>query len=176
MNRLTSASWPAGIVAVILAGPAVAATKTSEHLYRLDADEPRPAATLEDVAMLIGSWQGEAFGKTFEESWSTPSNGSMVGMFKLMDGDEISFYELLLLVEEEGSVSMKVKHFNADFTAWEDKPDYVTFEFVSADDDAVHFSGLSFYRVSDDEMVGYISMRYGDEVREEKLTYKRVQP
>ena len=28
---------------------------------------------------------------------------------------------LLLLVEEEGSLSLKVKHFNADFTAWEDK-------------------------------------------------------
>jgi hypothetical protein len=98
----------------------------------------------------------------------------MVGSFKLIEDDVVKFYELMLLVEEEGSVSMKVKHFNADFTAWEEKPDYVTFRFISADERSVRFSGLSFERVSENEMVAYLAMRSGDELREEKLTFKRV--
>ena len=97
----------------------------------------------------------------------------MIGFFKLMDGDDVVFYELLLLVEEQDSLSLKVKHFNADFTAWEDKPDYVTFRFVKSDDDAIHFSGISFYRIDDDTMHAYLVMRSGDEVREEKLVYRR---
>ena len=41
--------------------------------------------------------------------------------------DGVEFYELLLLTVEEGSLSLKVKHFNADFTAWEAKDEAVRF-------------------------------------------------
>ena len=45
-----------------------------------------------------------------------------------------------------------------------------------AEDAAVHFSGLSFYRINDDEMHSYLTFRDGDSVREEKLVYRRVAP
>ena len=122
---------------------------------------------------MVGNWAGEAFGGTFEEGWNPPSAGSMIGFFKLMGDEAVAFYELLLLVEEEGSLSLKVKHFNPDFTAWEDKEDYIRFRFIKAEEDAVHFSGLSFYRIDDDTMHGYIVMRSGEEIREEKLVYRR---
>ena len=152
---------------------AAAQSQRTEHTFRLDDPEARPPATLDDVSWLVGSWVGEAFGATFEEVWNPPSAGSMVGLFKLLDGDEVAFYELLLLVEEAGSLSLKVKHFNPDFSAWEEKTDYVDFRFVRAEANAIHFSGISFYRIDDDEMHGYIAMRTGDEVREEKLVYRR---
>jgi hypothetical protein len=129
---------------------------------------------LEDVAWLAGSWKGEAFGSTFEEVWNPPSAGSMVGMWKLMSDGEVVFYELMLIVEEEGSLSLKVKHFTDDFVAWETKEDFVRFRLVSFDENAVHFSGLSFYRISDDEIQGFITMHSKGEVREESLTYRRV--
>jgi hypothetical protein len=152
---------------------AAAQSQRTEHTFQLDDPENRPAATLDDVAWLVGNWSGEAFGQTFEEHWNPPSGGSMIGFFKLMNGDEVSFYELLLLVEEEGSLSLKVKHFNPDFTAWEDKQDYVDFRYIMSDDNAVHFSGISFYRVDDDNMIAYIVFRSGDDIREEKLVYRR---
>ena len=148
-------------------------TPRTEHTLKLDDPDNRPAATLEDVAWLVGSWSGEAFGNKFEEVWNPPSAGSMIGFFKLLGGDEVVFYELLLLVEEQGSLSLKVKHFNADFTAWENKEDYVTFRFVKAEQDALHFSGIGFYRVDEDTMHAYLRMRSGDEIREEKLVYRR---
>lgn len=161
------------VVAVAL-GDAAAQSPRTEHTYKLDDPDMRPAATLEDVSWLVGSWEGEAFGNTFEEVWNPPSAGSMVGMFKLMDGDEVSFYELMLLVEEAGSLSLKVKHFNADFTAWEEKEEFVTFRFVRKEDSAVHFSGISFYRVGADEIHAYLVLRGKDGIREEKLNYRRL--
>ena len=150
-----------------------AQSQRTEHTFQLDDPDSRPAATLDDVSWLVGNWSGEAFGNTFEEGWNPPSAGSMIGFFKLMDGDKVVFYELLLLVEEEGSLSLKVKHFNPDFTAWEEKADYVTFRYIKSDDNAVHFSGISFYRVDDANMIGYIVFRNGNEIREEKLVYRR---
>jgi len=158
---------------IFLAQVSLAQSQRTEHTFKLDDPGNRPAATLDDVSWLVGNWSGEAFGSSFEEGWNPPSAGSMIGFFKLMDGDAVVFYELLLLVEEEGSLSLKVKHFNADFTAWEEKADYVTFRYVKSDEDAVHFSGISFYRVDDDTLNAYIVMRSGDEVREEKLVYRR---
>ncbi len=162
------------VLALLLAGhTTMAQSQRTEHTFKLDDPESRPAATLDDVSWLVGNWSGEAFGSTFEEGWNPPSAGSMIGFFKLMDGDDVVFYELLLLVEEEGSLSLKVKHFNADFTAWEEKADYVTFRYIKSDDVAIHFSGISFYRIDENTMDGYIVFRNGEEVREEKLVYRR---
>lgn len=145
----------------------------TEHTYKLDDPGYRPAATLDDVAWLVGSWSGEAFGGSFEEAWNPPSGGSMVGMFKTLNGDNIGFYELMLLVEEEGSLSLKVKHFSTEFSAWEEQKDFVIFRFVRADERAIHFSGFSLYRINDNEIHGYIVIREGDVIREEKLVYIR---
>jgi hypothetical protein len=162
--------------ALIFTSAALAQSQQTDHTYVLDNPENRVPGTLDDVAWLVGSWAGEAFGGTFEETWNPASLGTMVGMFKVMGDGEISFYELMLLAEEEGSLSLKVKHFSADFAAWEDKEDYLNFRLVKAEDAAVHFSGLSFYRINDDEMHSYLTFRDGDSVREEKLVYRRVAP
>ena len=161
-------------VALLLIGAnGVAQTQHTGHTYRLDDPDARPPATLDDVSWLVGSWVGEAFGSTFEQVWNPPSAGSMVGFFKLMRDGQVVFYEILLLVEEEGSLGLKVKHFDADFTAWEEKGDYVNFRFIRAEPDALHFSGISFYRVDTETMHAYMAMRRGDEVHEEKLVYRR---
>ena len=161
-------------VALLYVGTAAAQSQRTEHTLKLDDPENPPAATLADASLLVGSWTGTAFGGSLEEVWNPPSAGSMVGFFKLVHDDEVSFYEILLLAEEEGTLNLKVKHFNADFSAWEEKEDHVTFRFIKAEENALHFSGISFYRINDDEMHAYIVMRSGDEVREEKLVYHRA--
>ena len=154
-------------------GIASAQSQRTDHTYKLDDPDSRPPATLADTAMLVGSWTGTAFGGTIEETWNPPSAGSMVGLFKLMHDDAVSLYEIMLIVEEEGTLNFKVKHFNADFSAWEDKEDYVNFRFIKAEEDALHFSGISFYKVGENELNAYLVMRNGDEIREEKIVYRR---
>ncbi len=151
-----------------------AQTPRTEHTYRLDDGATQPSAMLTDVAWMVGSWYGEAFGGTFEEAWNPASAGSMVGFFKLMDDTKsVSFYELMLLVEEEGSLNLKVKHFTDAFVAWEEKEDYVTFRLVNIEDGVVHFSGLSFHRINDDEIHAYLALHDEEKLWEEKLVYHR---
>jgi hypothetical protein len=121
----------------IIALPVLAQSVRTEHTFALDDPENRPPATLDEVSWFAGVWSGEAFGGTFEEVWNPPSEGSMVGMFKLMDDEGVSFYELMLFVEEEGSLSFKVRHFNPDFTAWEGKEEVPVLRFIMSDDNAL---------------------------------------
>jgi len=160
-------------LAMLVVGAANAQSQHTEHTLKLDDSEARPPATLADVEWLVGSWAGPAFGGTAEEVWNPPSAGSMLGMFKLVQDGEVTFYELLALVEQEGSLELKVKHFNADFTAWETKEDYITFRFISADDNVIHFSGISFYRVNEDEIHVYLALHNEEKTWEEKLVYIR---
>ncbi len=168
MNKI-----PAALLGAVLSLPLLAAEPRTEHTFQLSEGEERPAATIEDAGLLVGSWSGTAFGGRFEAAWNPPSAGTMIGFFKLLGDDGVTFYELLLLSVEDGSLSLKVKHFNPDFTAWEEKADYVNFRLVKKEDDALHFGGISFYRRGDDAIDGYIVMRNGDEVTEHHLRYER---
>lgn len=161
------------IVAACLGAAAWSAEPRTEHTYRLEPGEAAPRATIEDARWLAGSWTGTAFGQSFEEVWNPPSAGTMVGFFKLFGDDGVTFYELLLLSVEDDTLSLKVKHFNADFTAWEDKADFVDFRLVKIEENALHFSGLSFYRRGDRSMDGYIVMRDGEALQEHHLVYER---
>ena len=154
-------------------GVALSAEPHTEHTFSLEDGENRPAATLDDAAFLVGSWTGTAFGQRFEEVWNAPSAGSMIGHFKLYDGDEISFYELLLMTVEEGTLSLKVKHFNPDFSAWEEKEDFVNFRLVKRSENELHFSGISFYKRGAGRVDGYIVMRNEGEIKEHHLRYER---
>lgn len=165
----------AALVSLLAAQNTWAVEPHTEHTLKLSEGETAPAATLSDAAWLAGSWKGTAFGSQFEESWSVPSADSMVGYFKLFSEDEgVKFYELMLLTVDEGTLSLKVKHFNADFTAWEEKADFVDFRLVKLEDDALHFSGLSFYRRDENHIDAFIVMRDGDEISEHELKYIRA--
>lgn len=153
---------------------ASAQQKNTEHTFKLDG-ETLPAANIKDVAWLSGNWQGTAFGSSFEEVWNPPSAGSMVGMYKVFDQKKgVSFYELMLIVREKQGLTLKVKHFSPDFGGWEDKDSFVSFPLIRADDNEIHFAGLSFYKINENEMTGYIAIGQRDGgIKEEKLTYVR---
>ncbi len=143
------------------------------NILRLDESKPRAAATLDQIAWLQGPWEGEAFGGTFEEVWSAPSAGTMMGMWKLLDDGEVSFYELQLLVEEEGSLTLKVKHFHPDFKAWEDKAEYTTFPLVRLTEEGAFFDGLTFKRQGPDRLQVFLAIQQEGKVQEVELVYRR---
>ena len=153
---------------------APAAEQQTEHLYRLADGEPHPEATLEDASWLVGSWTGKAFGERFEEVWNPPSSGSMVGMFKLFGDDGVSMYELMMITVEDGTLSLKIRHFDPDFTAWEDKDEDVTLRLVRKEDDALHFGTISFYRRNEDRIDAYVLFEDGDKVFEQPIVYQRL--
>ena len=165
----------AALSGFLQAPPSAAQSAYTEHTLRLDDPARRPAATIDDFAWLAGHWRGEGLGGTIDEVWSPPLGPTMICAFKLSKADTVSFYELAALVEEENSVSMWVKHFNPDFTGWEEKTDKVIFPLVRLEPEALYFEGLTFRRTSNDEMDVYLAFgSRGGEVREIKLVYRRT--
>ena len=69
----------------------------------------------------------------------------MVGTFVQETADgSIMFTEHMYLMEQDGSLVVKLKHFNPDLTGWEDKDGMVTFRLLSAEPCAVYFNALTF--------------------------------
>lgn len=172
-TRIASLAIAMVIALHMLSGTALAAESRTEHTMKLSDGEDSPVATLADASWLVGSWTGTAFGQTFEEVWNPPSAGSMVGLFKLFNENEVAFYELLLLSVEDGTLSLKVKHFNPDFSAWEEKGDFVDFRLVRVEEGALHFSGISFYKRDDDRLDAYIVLHNESGTQEHELVYER---
>ncbi len=137
----------------------VAPIPLTEHTLHLEDGAHAPAASLADVAWLVGSWKGEAFGGRVEELWAPASGGTMVGLFKLLKDGSPTMYEIAWIVEEGGSLTFKLKHFYADLTAWEEKDELISFPLVSSTDDAVYFGGLTFRRKGEDELVAYLALQ-----------------
>ena len=44
---------------------------------------------------------------------------------------------------------------------------------MKIEENAIHFSGISFYRIDENRIEVYLVYRTKDSVREEKLTYRR---
>ena len=71
-----------GLAFALLALPVSAQQPVAltQHTFRLAPGQASPPATIADVAFLVGHWTGEGLGGTFEEVWTAPKKGVMVGM------------------------------------------------------------------------------------------------
>jgi hypothetical protein len=63
-----------------------------------------------------------------EDTWSPPSNGTMIGMYREMPDGKTTFYEFLMLSEENGAIVLRMKHFDEKFAGWEEKNQSVIFD------------------------------------------------
>jgi hypothetical protein len=84
--------------------------------------------TLADLRFLAGAWTGAAGGTIVEEHWSTASNHTMIAMYREMEKDHTTFYEFLVLSDEDGKVVLRMKHFDKNLTGWEEKDQSVLFD------------------------------------------------
>lgn len=115
--------------------------------------------TLENVEWISGNWKGEAFGGITEEHWSKPSGGSMMATFKLIDKGEVVFYEIEIIREVNNSLLLQLKHFDNDLKGWETKDETVDFPLKEITANKVIFEGMTFERVSDNEMTIYVDIQ-----------------
>ena len=152
-----------------------AQTDDKSKTLKLSDVDAMPEATIADAAWIAGNWRGDLFGGVGEEIWSKPLGGAMMGMFKHVVGDAVTFYELMTIVEESNSLILKLKHFNADLTAWEEKEEMVDFPLVKMTSNAIFFDGYTFQKKDDNTIQCYLrSQKKGEEVTEVGWVFKRV--
>jgi hypothetical protein len=157
------------VVLAVAGASARGQERLSEHTLALAADAKPAPATIADVAWLAGRWTGDGLGGRSEETWGAPVGGSMVGMFRLSRDGKPVFYEIMTFVEREGSVLLRLKHFNPDLTGWEEKDQTVDFPLVSKGEGVLHFRGLTFRREDAGRLTIYLSLKQKDGTRREEV-------
>lgn len=105
------------------------------------AARPATDAVLADVAWMSGRWLLNEEGTLSEESWSLPAGDSMVGTWRLSVKGRVRVVELLTLVEEEGKVVLRLRHFDGRGIAWEEKDSPLVLPLVSKGKDLAVFEG-----------------------------------
>ena len=129
---------------------------------------------IENCAWIAGNWRGEAFGGQTEENWSEPSGGSMMATFKLINDGQVSFYEIEIIREVENTLILQLKHFNNDLKGWETKDETVDFPLKKITATKVVFEGMTFEKVSDNEMNVHVDIKNKKgEVDVVKFNYKK---
>lgn len=136
-----------------------------EHPMR---DAP-PATGVPDVGLgslawlAGGTWTGEAFGGTVEETWLPPRGGQMVGVFRSARAEDVGFYETMILLEVDGRLTLRLKHFTGELHGWEEKDETVDFPLVDHVDSVWYFRGLTIERHAADRMTIHVRVSRGDE-------------
>lgn len=137
------------------------------------ATAPTTAPTIEDAAWIAGRWVGEGFGGTVEEIWSPPAGGQMVGHFSLVRAGAPALYEIMLIDRQADGLRLRVKHFNADFTGWEERDGWHAFPPRAATPGALAFGGLTMRR-DGEELVIAVAISENGTAREELLRLRRA--
>ncbi|MEX0342319.1 MAG: DUF6265 family protein [Erythrobacter sp.] len=134
-----------------------------------------PPATLAQMDWLVGQWAGEGIGgQPAFESWLPPTGGTMVGSFvQQADTETISFTEHLYLMEEAGTLVLRLKHFNADLTGWEEKDGLLTFRLIAIEPCAAYFRSLTLRCDGENGLLAAVRMQSGGELI---FRFVRIEP
>ncbi|MFX1512818.1 MAG: DUF6265 family protein [Promethearchaeota archaeon] len=120
--------------------------------------------SLEEI--LTGNWRGKIGEDTVEEVWSAPLANSMMCMFRWIKDGKISFYEFIIIDSTNEKTTLKIKHFNSDFTSWEDKKDFIHYVLSELTASKVIFGPadpnkkgrLIFQRMNENKLVAILEM------------------
>lgn len=169
--------WVVGFLAAALCAgwsDAPAAEPFTANTLKLSKDEVPPAATIDAMAWLAGTWRGSGLGGENEEIWSTPRHGGMMGMYRMLQDGRPVFYEFLTLAERDGSLALRLKHFHPDMRGWEERNEFLTFPLVAMENGRIYFEGITFEPRGDDVTVWLaIEDREAGSAREEVFRYRR---
>ena len=148
-------------------------TGIAQETLQLQTGQTSPEASLDDVAWIAGHWQGEAFGGIAEEIWSKPLGDSMMFVFRLLNDDSVSFYEIGHIKAMNGTLLMQLKHFDDELTGWEEKEETVDFKLVKMEKEKVFFEGLTMVKTAPNKMNVYVLVEEDGDQQEITFHYSR---
>ena len=148
-------------------------TDTFANTLNLQPGMHSPKASIADVAWINGYWQGEIWGGQIEEIWSAPLAGSMMASFKFAADQQVKFYELITIFEQEDSLVLRLKHFSGGLQGWEEKDQFVEFKLVKLDDNNAYFEGYTYRLVSPNELHVFVVIEDKGQKAETQFVFHR---
>ncbi len=138
------------------------------------------AAPIEALAWIVGRWSGERGDDAFEEWWSEPAGGMMLGMFRLLHDGAPRFYELLTVEPEGEHLVWRIKHFGPGLVGWEERDAAVALDLVALDDGKAMFlkrgeARWMVYRrdAAMDELIAYFETEGAPHAADDEYRYAR---
>jgi len=149
----------------------VSAPPEGEPVIQASPGSPPPPARIDAGAWLEGDWVGSGLGGTSEEAWLAPLAGNMASVYRGMRDGQVSFFEIVTLVEAGQSLAVQLKHFAPDLRGWEPKDKTIDFHLVRAAPGALYLDGMTYRRTQEGlESWVLIGLKDGG-VRPEKFLY-----
>jgi len=107
------------------------------------AAAPPLKATVEQLAFVTGAWTGTLGDRTVEQHWSAPLGGSIIAMYRSIQANRATLYELLAIEQEGEGVVLRIKHFapGPGLVSREAKDESVNNRLVSLDGRTAVFEG-----------------------------------
>lgn len=144
----------------------------AQEVKTLEAGQTPGKATINQVSWLAGHWEGTGFGGNCNEIWLPAADGAMQGIFRFVLNDTLIFTEYMHLIEEDSSLTIKLKHFGKDLEGWEEKSEWTTFKLVSIENQTAYFHGLT-YSVTGNKLLIRLTLKEGDQVYTEDFNFIR---
>ncbi len=130
-------------------------------------------AQLKQLSWLNGCWKGTGLGGEVQECWVSSPDGIVTGVFQMVKDGKQQFSEIVMITEFDGTLGMRVKHFDATFNQWASDQDVgITFPFVKMGEKFIQFDGL-LYELIDDVLHVTMDMKKGDEIHQVKFVFTR---
>lgn len=144
-----------------------------------EAEPQRPAATIADMAWLEGSWAGKGIGgNPAGETFTFAGENQMVGHFwQLDETGGIDFYELITVIPDGESLTMRLKHFTGDLSGWEDKDGAAALNFplLERSEEVWKFGPVTFTQDGPDRLKVSVKVRLDDgSLSSFEFDYERV--
>lgn len=123
---------------------------------------------IEQLAFLAGSRRADMKGTMAEEIWSRPLGSSMMGCFRWVNKGGVPIViEMLTISEENGVISMRIRHHDAQLNAKEDKDKPITLTLSKLEGTRAEFSAGK--NAGDIEKITY---HLNDEVMQTTVQFK----
>ena len=91
---------------------------------------------------LAGSWRGESGETVIEETWSELEGDNRMGMFRMVAGGTVLFYEFMTIERrDDGGWALRIKHFDRGLVGWEERQDSEVFDLTVAEPRRAVFVG-----------------------------------
>jgi hypothetical protein len=164
------------MIRCLLAALLVAAPAAAQETRSLAAGAASPAASVDQLAWLTGTWAGGRDGVEATESYTAPHGGQITGHFYEVKDGKVTMMELMQIVPQGNSIAYQLRHFDPDMRGWEDatrKP--TSFPLVGIEGDRFYFNGITLVRDGSEGMIFHVRIGERDGTsREISYRYRRV--
>ncbi|MEZ5403649.1 MAG: DUF6265 family protein [Bryobacteraceae bacterium] len=133
---------------------------------------PAPGAEIAQLAWLEGRWSGSVGKAAFEEHWTAPKAGAMIGMSRMLSGERMAGFEYLRIVSRDADlfyVAQPGGRPPTEFKLTRLEPNGATFENPAHD-----HPKIITYRRDGDDLVATIEGDAGGKQRRQEFRMRRV--